>query len=229
MNMKTILALLIFGLAASVAANAQQNELGWTMDSAVKQLDRQGSDFATLLADIEMQWSGSEQGETETERGRLYMNKKGDLRINVDTPNKQTILRVGRTVSYYDPVKATVQEFSLSKHKDRLEVFVPLGFSTTGKNLTRDYLVTFIGEKDIGSRRTLGLELTPKRDNVRAVVSRIELWVDEASWLPVRQVISQSSGGRTLTIVYVGPARNLALNSDLFRAKWPKGTKKVRM
>lgn len=229
MSVKTILIGLIFGLTASVAANAQQNELGWTMESAMKQLDRQGSDFASLLADIEIRWSSQDQDEEDVENGRLYMNRKGDLRINVDAPIKQTIMRIGNTVSYYDPAKATVEEYSLSKHKDRLEVFVPLGFSITGRDITKNYLVTFIGEKDIGSRRTLGLELTPKRDAVRAVVSRVELWVDEASWLPVRQVISQSSGGRTLTIVYAGTARNLALNAELFRAKWPKGTKKVRM
>ena len=176
-NIKAIPFLLIFGLTTSVAVNAQQNELGWTIDSAVKQLERQGSDFATLLADIEVQWSGDEQGETDAKRGRLYMNKKGDLRINVEAPNTQTIMRVGRTLSYYDPAKATVQEFSLSKHNDRLEVFIPLGFASTEKALTRDFLVTFTGEKDIGTRRTLGLELTPKRDNVRGVVSRIELWV----------------------------------------------------
>jgi glutathione S-transferase len=66
-----------------------------------------------------------------------------------------------------------VKEYRLSKHKDRLEAFIPLGFSTTGKDFNKDFLVTFIGEETIGDRRTLGLELTPKKDSTRAIVSKI--------------------------------------------------------
>jgi len=70
--------------------------------------------------------------------------------------------------------------------------------------------------------------LTPKKDSLRAVISKIELWVDEASWLPARQVISQAAGGETMTITYTGMAKNLSLNPDLFKVDWPKGTDRQR-
>jgi outer membrane lipoprotein-sorting protein len=75
----------------------------------------------------------------------------------------------------------------------------------------------------------LGLEMTPKRERDRELVSKIELWVDQASWMPERQVVVAAAGGATLTTRYSNMSRNLALNSDLFRDKWPKGTKKERM
>lgn len=106
-------ALLLVGIAASVAVSAQQNELAWTMERAVKQLDRQGSDLETVLADVDL--------------------------------------------------------------------------------------------------------------------SGIQIWIDEALWLPARQVISQAAGGQTLTVTYRGTARNLDLNRDLFNDKWPRGSKKERM
>lgn len=214
-------------LSGSIAAQAQQNELGWTMDSAVRQLDRQGDDFNSVLAQVEVDWSGAGESPEDIESGRIYINKDGDFRVSTDEPRKMTVLRRGRTLSYYDPEAAHVDEYSLSKHKDRLEVFIPLGFSTTGKDMDKDFLVTFIGEKTIGDRRTLGLELTPKRDDARAVMSRMELWVDQASWLPARQVITKP-GGDTLTVSYSGTARNLKLNPDLFHTNWPRGTTKVR-
>ena len=228
MGVKTIFIGLALGLTASITTHGQQNELGWTMESAVRQLDRQGEDFESVLADIEVDWSNNEHGEMDIESGRLYMNDRGELRIIAEAPDKKTILLDGNTLYHYDPATSTVEEYSLSKHKDRLEVFIPIGFSVTGRDLSDDFLVTFIGENTTGSRRTLGLELTPKRDSVRAVVARMELWVDQASWLPARQVISQAAGGQTLTINYAGTARNLSLNSELFNDKWPKGTEKVR-
>jgi outer membrane lipoprotein-sorting protein len=213
----------------AVTASAQQNELAWTMERAIKQLDRQGSDFESVLADVDVDWSGGESEPARIKGGRIYINDKGEFRLNADSPVQRTILLDGSTVHHYDPLAKLVKQYSLSKHKDRLEAFVPLGFSTTGKDLDDDFLVTFIGEDNIGDRRTLGLELTPKKDKVRAVVSRIQIWVDESSWLPARQVITQSSGGQVLTVTYSGTARNLDLNRDLFNDNWPKGTEKERM
>lgn len=220
---------ILIALAIAAGASAQQNELNWTMERAVKQLDRQGSDLESVLADVEIEWAGKDESLAQIKTGRIYINDRGNFRLNVDAPSKMTILLERSTVHHYKPDANVVEQYSLSKHKDRLEPFIPLGFSTTGKDLDDDFLVTFIGEDSIGDRRVLGLELTPKRDKVREVVSRIQIWVDESSWLPARQIISRSSGGEVLTITYRGTARNLDLNPELFDDKWPRGTDKKRM
>lgn len=218
---------LLATLLVSAIVQAQENELGWTMDSAVKQLDRQGSDMATVLAEVEITYTGSDENLAAIKGGRIYLNDNGEFRIKAGEPAGVVVLLSGRTVSYYNETLARVEEYSLSKHEDRLEPFMPLGFSTTGRDLEKDYLVTFIGEDNIGGRRVLGLELTPKSDDLRAMVSKMQIWFDQASWLPARQIISHTSGTETLTINYSGTARNLNLNSDLFRADWPRGTQEV--
>jgi outer membrane lipoprotein-sorting protein len=206
---------------------AQVNELGWTMDSALKQLDRQGSDFDTVLADVEIDWISRDGTADNANKGRIYQNSRGEVRIQLDSPKKRTVLIKGKTVYLYDPVKALVDEFSRTKG-NRLEAFTVLGFSLTGRDLQKDYLVTFLGEDQISNRRVLGLELTPKKDSERELISRIQLWIDQASWLPVRQIIEHTPSGQSITATYSGTARNLALNPDLFKADWPKGTQKVR-
>ena len=217
----------LFAMLIGASASAQNNELGWTMDSAIKQLDRQGSDFDTVLADVEIEWI-SRDGTAETGHlGRIYQNRKGEVRIQIETPNKRTVLMRGKDVYLYDPVKAKVDEFSRSKG-GRLEIFTVLGFSLTGKDLKKDYLVTFLGEDQISNRRVLGLELTPKSDSAREAVSSIQLWIDQASWLPVRQIIKHTPSGQSITTTYSGTARNLSLNPDLFKTNWPKGTQKVK-
>jgi outer membrane lipoprotein-sorting protein len=190
-------------------------------------LDRQGSDFNTALADIEIDWVGRDGDANKGNKGRIYQNARGEVRIQIDAPQKRTVLIRKNDVFLYDPAKAIVDEFSRSKG-NRLEVFTVLGFSLTGKDLSKDYLVTFLGEDTISDRRVLGLELTPKSDKARESVSKIRLWIDQASWLPVRQIIEHTTSGQSVSATYSGTARNLNLNPDLFKAKWPKGTKKIR-
>jgi len=220
---------LLLAMAVSKIASAQQNELGWSMERALKQLDRQGSEFESVLADVDVNLSGAEDDTMQIESGRIYVNPRGEFRMNAETPAKRTILLDRSTVHHYDPEANVVKQYSLSKHKNRLEVFIPLGFRTTGKDLDRDFLVTFIGEDAIGERRVLGLELTPKSDKIRAVVARIQIWDNESSWLPARQTITRAGGGQALTVNFRATARNLDLNPDLFDDKRPKDTKKERM
>jgi outer membrane lipoprotein-sorting protein len=157
MKVVKILVSVVLAVMFSNATFAQQNELNWTMDRAVRQLDRQGSDFESVLAEVDIDWTGQAQDVDRIRSGRIYFNDRGEFRISADMPKKRTILLEGRTVHFYDPEAARVDQYSLSRHKDRLEVFIPLGFSTTGKDLEDDFLVTFIGEEIIGDRRTLGL------------------------------------------------------------------------
>jgi outer membrane lipoprotein-sorting protein len=221
------LAGLLVVLACSQAFAQQENELGWTMDSALDQLEKQGREFDTALADVEIEWTNRDGSTDKDNSGRIYQNKDGEVRIHIKAPQERTVLIRGSDVILYDPNKATVQEFSRTRD-NRLEPYTVLGFSHTGSDLERDFLVTFIGEDEITNRRVLGLELTPKSDSDRAHVSNIKLWIDQASWLPVRQIITHTPSGQSITITYSGTARNLKLNPDLFRDKWPKGTKKVR-
>lgn len=215
-------------LSSMSLVQAQDNELGWTMDSAIKQLDRQGDDLKTVLAQVKIEWSGSEKNLNRIKHGRIYINKDGDFRIAGEAPDKRVLLLEGRKLHTYDPALSQVTEINLRRDKKRLERFIPVGFTVTGRDLKDDYLVTFLGEGEIGDRRTLKLELTPKRDEIRAVVSKIEIWFDQASWLPVRQRISQTASAETITLNYTRTARNLNLNPDLFRDRWPKGTEKIR-
>ncbi|MDJ0926576.1 MAG: hypothetical protein QNJ73_02910 [Gammaproteobacteria bacterium] len=66
-------------------------------------------------------------------------------------------------VSVFDAKAEQIEQYSLSKHKDRLELYVRLGFSTTGKELKDGYLLTSLGDEHISESRTLGIDMTPKR------------------------------------------------------------------
>ena len=65
------------------------------------------------------------------------------------------------------------------------------------------------------------------RNEIRESVSKLQVWIDQASWMPVQLVIEHVSSGETLTMNFMGLARNLKLNPELFKDKWPKGTQKL--
>lgn len=222
-----LIGVLCCGLALA-QAGAQENELGWTIDSALKQIDRQASDVESVLAQVAFTWADDDASADRVAAGRIYMNRKGDIRINEDAERKRVTLVQGGELQIYEPAAEQVTEIRLSREKARLEPYIRVGFTVTGRDLKDQYLVTFVGEQVIGDRRTLGLELTPKRDDTRAIVSKLTIWFDEASWLPARQELVKAAGGQTVTADYSGVARNLNLNPDLFRDDWPRGTKKVR-
>jgi outer membrane lipoprotein-sorting protein len=173
-------------------------------------------------------WPGLKGNELRKEKANVYVDEHGDVRIDIDSPDKRTILVTRGDLYIYTPKTALVEQYSLRKHKNRLEPFVRLGFSTTGKKLEDDFLVTSLGEDDIGESRAIGLELTPKKEKDRATVAKVRVWIDQASWMPKRQEITDTQAGETLTVTYERMARNLKLNPDLFKNKWPKGTDKVR-
>ena len=123
---------------------AQENELGWTMERAVKQLDRQGQGFETVLAEANIEWKDKDGMVDKTVNGRIYMNDDGDVRLSAQQPTEYTMLLSGPTLYEHDPAKAVVEEYRLSQHKDRLEPFVALGFSTTGKDLSKRSVESWI-------------------------------------------------------------------------------------
>jgi outer membrane lipoprotein-sorting protein len=208
-------------------AFADMPKIDWNLDDAVKQIDRQADNFETAMARVDFVVTGADGAAVTSHSGDGFINKGGDMRYSQDGGNR--IVLVDRnTVSDYDKSANTVNEYSSSRNKDRLEPFYRLGFSISGKDMQDRFLVTILGEEALGDTRTLVLELTPKRDAERATVGKIRLWIDQGSWMPRRQEFSSTADRSMTTLNYTSMARNLRLNPDLFKDSWPRGTKKVR-
>jgi outer membrane lipoprotein-sorting protein len=214
---------------SSHAVLAEGPKINWDLDDALKQVDRQADDFKTALARVEIVRANTSGEELSRERGTVFFDRSGKIRLDTDAPNPRTYLLEKSTLYIHYPEQKKVEQYSLSRHKTRLEPYLRLGFTDSGKDLKRDYLLTSLGERDIGDSRTLGLELVPEKEKTRAVMGRAQLWIDQASWMPTEQVISASGNGEVITVTYTHTARNLELNPDLFKAKWPRGTDKEKM
>src|SRR5207245_10760056 len=96
----------------------------------------------------------------------------------------------------------------LGKHRSLVDQFLLLGFGTSGSELTRSYLVTLLGEEQLDKQKVILLELTPKSDDVRKQISKIHLWIDEATWLPAQQKFIETGSEDYFVIRYTNVVRN---------------------
>jgi outer membrane lipoprotein-sorting protein len=200
----------------------------WTLKEVLHQLDYEARTFRTLSAQVERTKVTVVVNDRSTESGMIYVRRDGKMRLNLKDPDPRTILRTGDRLYVYNPLISQVVEYDLSKHRELVDQFLLLGFGTPAKDLKKDYLMTLEGEQTLDNRKTLLLELTPKSRQVRNQISRIQLWVDESSWLPVKQKFFESGTKDYFIIRYTNIVRNARLNSSLFKPKWPKGTKKIK-
>ncbi len=226
--MKSTLRLALLGALAlcSQAALADMPKIDWTLEDAIKQIDQQAENFESAMARVAIVAKGPDGAVTNTIAGDGFINEDGDMRYNQDGGNRIVVVD-RKTVSDYDKTAGTVTEYSLSKHKNRLEPYYRFGFSVPVREMQDRYLFTILGEEAVGEMRALVFELTPSEDDERAVIAKIRLWIDQGSWMPRRQEFSLADRSIT-TVDYTAVARNLRLNPDLFKDTWPRGTKKVK-
>jgi outer membrane lipoprotein-sorting protein len=214
-----------FVLAAAPAAPPQGN---WTLDNVLKQLDTQAADFQSLTADLERTKVTVVVNDKSTESGKIFVRRDGKMRIELTQPDPQTILRDGDIFYIYNPKIHRVEEYNLGKRKSVVDQFLLLGFGTSGTSMKDSYAITLQGEVMLDNRKVILLELSPKTDEVKRQLSKIQLWLDESTWLPAQQQFYETGSGDYLIVRYKNVARNVRIPDSQFRPHWPHGTTRVQ-
>jgi outer membrane lipoprotein-sorting protein len=221
-----ILCALVCAWAVRSAAAAQSHG-PTTVDGVLRQLDRSAKDFHSLSADVERTKVTVVVNDKSVEDGSLLV--RGDkMLLEMKAPNARTILRTGDNLFVYTPGLNRVEEYNLSQHRSLVDQYLLLGFGEDGKDLQKSYLITLLGEPMLDERKTIELELTPKSDEARNQISKIQIWFDESSWLPIQQQFNETGSGDYFVIRYSKVVRNPDLGDAHFKPHWPKGTEKVK-
>lgn len=214
-------------LGTSVAAfsprvSGTQSAQKWTTEGVLEMMDRSAKDFRSLTSDLENIKYTAVVQDTSTETGQIFVRHDQKMRIDITKPEPRTILRTGDLLFLYNPKLNRVEEFDLGKNRAMVDQYVRLGFGTRSEDLRKSYLVTALGEEDMDHRKTVHLELTPKSDAVRAQIVKIEMWVDEASWLPIQQKFFETGSGDYILFHYTNMMKNLKIAESKFKQDWPK-------
>jgi outer membrane lipoprotein-sorting protein len=199
-----------------------------SLDDVLKQMDREQGQFQSLTASIERTKVTVVVNDHSTESGQIEIRRDGKMRIDLTSPDQKTILRDGDHIYVYTPKIRRVEEYDLGKRRDLIDQLLLLGFGTSGDSVKKSYLITLQGEDSLNGQRVVHLELTPRADDVRKQISKIELWLNEGNWLPAQQQLFETGSGDYSIIRYSNVARNVPIPDARFRPAWPKGVTRVK-
>jgi len=222
-----ILAILALLLTPQLAA--AQTVPHWNTDSVLALMDHAAQGFHSLTAKIEHVKFTAVVNDTSKETGDLYVRKKEDkMRIDFTAPDQRTILRTGDSLFIYTPKINRVEEYNLGKNRNLVDQYVLLGFGTRSAEVRKSYDVTFTGEDELDGKKVVLLELTPKSEDVRKQVTKIQMWIDEASWLPLQQKFFEATAGDYVLVHYTDMKEDLKFSENKFKQDWPKNVTRIK-
>jgi outer membrane lipoprotein-sorting protein len=151
------------------------------------------------------------------------------MRIDLTNPDPKTILRTGDSLFIYTPKINRVEEYNLGKNRSIVDQYMRLGFGTKSQDLQRSYDIKLLGEDEIDHHKTVLLELTPKSEDIRKQITKIQMWVDDqSSWLPVQQKFFEAGGGDYFLVKYSSMMKNLKIPDSRFKPDWPKNATRIK-
>jgi outer membrane lipoprotein-sorting protein len=221
----------LLGLSAVACATqlrARQGAGQASTESVLSMMDKSASDFKSLTADLENTKYTDVVKDSSTETGHILVRKDQKMRIEIVKPDPRTILRVGDALYVYTPKIKRVEEYDLGKNRAMVDQYVLLGFGTKSQNMLRSYDVKLTGEEQLDGKKTFLLELTPKSDDIRRQITKIQMWIDQSSWLPIQQKFYETGGGDYIQFHYSNLMKNLKLSDSKFKQDWPKDVNHVR-
>lgn len=219
-----ILPLAIFSTPVSPQKN--QTEKKPDLEYVLSMMDRSALDFRSLTAAIEHIKYTAVVQDTSKESGEIFVRKDAKMRIDFQSPDPRTIIRNGDNLYIYTPKINRVEEYNIGRNRAMADQYLALGFGTRIDSLRKNYAIGLSGDEEIDGHKTVILELVPQSDEVKHQISKIQMWVDESSWLPVQQKFFEASGsGDYFMSRYTKVMKNLKLGDGKFKPDWPKGTR----
>jgi outer membrane lipoprotein-sorting protein len=223
-----VAAVVLLDVLAGTTTLDAQNKTSWTREQLLKQLDSESKSFRGLTANLERTKVTVVVNDRSTETGQVVVRHDDKMRIELNPPDNRIILRDGDKLFVYNPKIKRLEEYDLGKHRALVDQFLLLGFGTSGNELKKGYEVTLQGEQTLDKKKVLLLELTPKSGKVRDQISKIHLWIDEATWLPIQQKFFETGSGDYFEIHYTNIMRNPRIPDSKFKKNWPKDVTKIK-
>lgn len=191
-------------------------------------MDKAAGDFRSLTANVEHIKYTAVVKDSSSETGQMFVRRDQKMRIDFTKPDPRTILRTGDLLFIYTPKIKRVEEYNLGKNRAMVDQYLSLGFGTKSQNVRKSYDVALSGQEEIDHRNSFLLELTPKSEEVRQQITKVQMWIDPSSWLPVQQKFFEAGSGDYLLIKYSAMMKNLKISDSKFKPDWPKDATRVK-
>ncbi|MGO8787877.1 MAG: LolA family protein [Terriglobia bacterium] len=232
-SLNTGMRLLLSGtlaLALAPSASARKGKHPTDLTEILSDMNEASKRVKTVSANLDYTKVTVLVDDKSTESGQMFFHrgKTTEIRIDIQKPEAKVLLFKKNKGEIYFPKINQIQEYNLEEKSDLVQQFLLLGFGTDANDLKKTYNVTYVKEEDLEGDETALLELVPRKGNATAQITKIQLWVNEESWLPAQQKFFQS-GGDYLVAHYSGVKVNRVLAGSTFELNVPSSAKRVKM
>jgi outer membrane lipoprotein-sorting protein len=214
---------------AAVAAVTLATLRAQSAADILEQMDASARDFKSFSAKVKwidytavLRESSERMGLVRAHKGKAGVS--GILEFSEPDP---VVKRFGgRTFETYYPKVKTVEIIDVGKHAGAVEQFLLLGFAVRSSEIRKAYEVKLAGSEQVAGIKTAHLELYPKGDETKKLVSKIELWIPEGRGNPVQEKVTKTSKDYALA-TYSDLKINPPLPDAEFELKLPPDVKKI--
>jgi outer membrane lipoprotein-sorting protein len=215
-----------FAQAPNAATQSRANQAGG-LDAVLTRMDQAAASFKSAEANFTWDQFSKVVNETDTQKGKIYFRRqKGGLQMaaQITDPSARYVLYTGNQVRVYEPGIDQVTEYNTASHRADFETFLVLGFGGRGHDLEKSFDVRYLGKEQSDGVQADKLELVPKSSKARGIFEKIDLWIDPARGVSVRQQFFQP-GGDYRDAHYSDIKLNPRISDDVFRIKTTSRTK----
>ncbi len=200
-----------------------------SLPNILAQMDKNAESFQSMTGDLTQVNHTEIINENETQNAAVRMKRTKDGivgRVDFSGPNQKILSIRERQLQMFYPKSNVVELYDVGKYGDQLDQFLLLGFSTSGKELQRNYKVRLVGTETIAGQPATHLELTPKSKQAQDIFKKADLWLAPDANHPVREKIHKNDQDYTL-ITYTNVKLNPPLSDKDLELNLPPGVKKI--
>ncbi len=216
-------------LVAFLCAGAVFAAPGPGLEATLARMDQAAAGFRGMSADVRRVYHTAVINDDTVDSGTMNLKRirARDYRMRVDLtePDPRSLAFDGRKAELYFPKIKTVQEYDLGKHRGMVDQFLLLGFGSTAKELEAAYTLKLMGPQTVAGQGATLLELLPKSKDMLRHLTKVELWLSDATGYPVQQRF-MLPGGDYQMVTYTNVRINPPLPDSAIRLQLPRGVKR---
>ena len=201
------------------------------MKDVLGRMDRAAEEFHSYSAQMKRVQYTAVLGDTGESTGTVTLRRtKKDGTVAVvefQKPDPRTVYIKGKTVQVLYPKAKTVEIYDASKYTSNMDQILLLGFGTSSEELNKSYTLKDGGTEKISGADTTRLELTPKSDEMKKLITKIDMWIAAGQSTPLRVRFAEPSKNYEL-VDYSETKLNPALPESAFRQEVPPNYKKIK-
>jgi outer membrane lipoprotein-sorting protein len=227
------LAALAIALTTPLLAQTPSPQLAYVL----KQMDTASAKFQRATADFQFDNYEKIVHDTTTQKGSIYFERQGAstgmglIIVDPAATTKSKVVKViqyqGGTMQMFDPGVDQITVLHEGANQAEIESFLTLGFGGSGTDLAKQWTIADLGPETLTDNgqpvKVEKLDLLGKDPDARKNFSHVNLWIDPARGISLKQIFYTASGNyRTAT--YSNIKVNGNLHKDQFAIKKDKNT-----